>query len=131
MHPSARSSAQSLEVILTVEVLAPIVDALIAVLAAIAELLLGLARCGARSVRYAFSPAYRETKHEQLRGRGLLYRAVYASWGVIALSAWIVLVASLIYWASTPEPTPAEACAKIELQQLAKCAHAVREAMPK
>ena len=115
---------------MAVEVLAPVADALIAVIAWAAEVLLGLFRSCVRSLRYAFSPSYRETEHERLKDRGPFYRAAYASWGVIAVTGCVALMGAIIYWASLPRPTPAEACAKIKMQQLAKCVQAIREALP-
>jgi len=56
---------------------------------------------------------------------------VHVSWGAVAVVVCFGLVGALIYWLSRPKPTPAEACAKIELQQLTKCAQAIREAQPK
>ena len=131
MHRRARRSAQPLEVILAVEVLAPLVDALAGVIAWLAEIILVLFRSCARSLRFAFSRTFRATERERLRNRGPVYRALYATWGMVAVAACFVLLGSLIYWASKPGPTPAEACSKLELQHVAKCAQAIREAMPK
>jgi hypothetical protein len=116
---------------LAVEVLAPLVDALAGVIAWLAEIVLALFRSCARSLRFAFSSSFRATEYERLKKRGPIYRALYGTWGVVAVAAFLILVGSLIYWASKPGPTPREACAKLELQQLAKCAQAIREAMPK
>jgi hypothetical protein len=116
---------------LAVEVFAPIAEALGAVIAWIAEVLLMLLRSCVRSLRFAFSPSFREAERERLKGRGVVYRAVHASWGVAAVVSCFGLAGGLIYWLSRPQPTPAEACAKLELQQLSKCAQAIREALPK
>jgi hypothetical protein len=116
---------------LAAEVLAPLVDALAGVFAWLAEIVLALFRLCARSLRYAFSSSFRAAEYERLKNRGPIYRALYATWGVVAVAACFVIVGSLIYWASKPGPSPTEACAKLELQQLAKCAQAIREAMPK
>ena len=116
---------------MAVDVLAPFADALIGVIAWIAEVFLRLCRSCVRSLRYAFSSAYREAVDEQFKGRGSLYRAAFRAWGVVAVAACIVLLGAIIYWALAPQPTPAEACAKIELERLANCARAIREALPK
>jgi hypothetical protein len=116
---------------LAVEVLAPLVDALSGVIAWLAEVVWALFRSCARSLRFAFSSSFRATEFERLENRGLIYRALYATWGVVAVAACFVLVGSLIYWASRPGPTPTEACAKLDLKQLAKCVQAIREAKPK
>jgi hypothetical protein len=114
-----------------VEVLAPIAEALVAVLAWIVEVFLPLLRSCIRSLRFAFSASFREAERERLKDRGRVYRAVHASWGVATVVACFGLLGALIYWLSRPRPTPAEACAKIELQQLTKCAQAIKEALPK
>ena len=116
---------------MAVDVLAPFADALIGVIAWIAEVLLALFHSCVRSLRYVFSPNFRATEQIRLEGRGRFYRAAYATWGVVAVAGLLSCVGALIYWASRPEPTPSEACTKIELQQLTKCAHAIREALPK
>jgi hypothetical protein len=114
-----------------VEVLAPLVDALVGVIASAADFLLAVFRSCARSLRFAFSPSFRAAENERIKNRGAFYRAVYATWGAASVAGCLVLVGTLIYWASRPGPTPSEACAKIEFQQLAKCAQAIREALPK
>jgi hypothetical protein len=116
---------------LAVEVLAPVAEALVAVLAWVAEVFLPVLRSCVRSLRFAFSPSFREAERERLKSRGRVYRAVHASWGVVTVIARLGLVGALIYGLSRPQPTPAEACAKLELQQLTKCAQAIGEALPK
>jgi hypothetical protein len=115
---------------LAVELLAPVADALVAVIAWVAEVFLALFRSFIRSVRFAFSPSFREAERERLKGQGPFYRVLHASWGAAAAIAFLCLVGALIYWLSRPPPTPAEACAKLELQQLAKCAQSIRYALP-
>jgi len=112
-------------------VLAPLVDALAGVIAWLAEVVLALFRSCARSLRLAFSSSFRAAEYERLKNHGSIYRALYATWGVVAVATCFVLVGLLIHWTFKPEPTPTEACAKLELQQLAECAQAIREAMPK
>ena len=112
---------------MAVEVVAPLVEALIGVVALIAEWFLRLFASCVRSLRYAFSPSYRDTVNERLRVRGPLYRAAYASWGVVAVATCLAAVAAIIYWIAMPEPTPA--CSKIELRQLAECAQVLRQAL--
>ena len=116
---------------MAVEVLAPLVDALIAVIASMAEFALALLRSCFRSLRFAFSPSFRAAERERLSTRGPLYRVAYATWGIAAVAGLLALVGAIAYWASRPELTPREACAKLELQRLAGCAQAIREAMPK
>jgi len=116
---------------LAVEVLAPVAEALVAALAWVAEASLALLRSCVRSLRFAFSPSFREAERKRLEGRGRVYRALHASWGVVAVVACLALVGALVYWLSRPPPTPAEACAKLELQRMSECAQAIREALPK
>lgn len=84
---------------MVVEVLAPLVDAIVGVIAFIADVFLTLFKSCVRSFRYAFSSTYRQETNEQIENRGLLYRAAYASWGVIAGLACVALVGAVIYWA--------------------------------
>ena len=116
---------------MAVEVLAPVAEALVAVLAWIAEVFLALLRSCIRSLRFALSPPFRKAERERLESRGRVYRAVHATWGAVAVVACFGFLGALIYWLSRPQPTPAEACAKLELQQLTKCAQAIKEELPK
>lgn len=114
---------------MAVEALAPLVEALTGVIAWIADLaLLVFASC-ARSIRYAFSASYRETVNARLQNRGALYRAAYASWGIFAVACTFTLLALIAHRLLAPGPTPAEACARIELRQLSGCVQAVRESL--
>lgn len=115
---------------MAVEVLAPVADALVAVIAWVAEVFLALFRSCIRSFRFALSPSFREAERDRLRRRGLFYRLLHASWGFVAAIAFLCLLGALIYWLSRPPPTPAEACANLELQYLSNCAQAIRDAWP-
>ena len=97
---------------MAVEVLAPIAEALGAVIAWIAEVFMMLLRSCLRSLRFAFSPSFRQPERERLKGRGQVYRAVHACWGVVAVVSCFGLVGGLVYWLARPQPTPAEACAE-------------------
>ena len=113
------------------EVVAPFVDAIIGAIALVGELLLRLLASCARSLRYAFSPQYRKTENERLERHGSLYRIAYASWGIVAVAISLAVLVGLVYWIAKPDPTPAEACSKLEWRQLSDCARAVRDALPK
>ena len=113
------------------EVVAPLVDAIVGLIALIGELLLSLFSSCVRSLRYAFSREYRKSVDGRLSQHGSLYRIAYASWGIIAVAATLAAMAAFVHWLAKPGPTPAEACAELKWRQLSECAQAVREALPK
>jgi hypothetical protein len=83
-------------------VLAPLIDAIVAVAAAVIQFCFWILKASVRAWRYMFSVSYRTQVQEQLRNYGILQRrwfvftnacAVLGSIVVVSLLIWIVVIA--------------------------------------